>query len=57
MRLNRKFYCGTIKHPPAAPDFNIDIYSCSDEAMDKVIEARRAEFIDEWFKYEKGFYD
>ena len=55
--MNRKLYYGTIKHPPAAPDFNIDIYSCSDEAMDKVIEARRAEFIDEWFKYEKGFYD
>lgn len=55
--MNRNFYYGTIKHQPAEPDYYLDIYSCSDEAMDRVIESRRTEFIDEWFKYESQFYN
>lgn len=55
--MNMKYYRGTTKHQPAEPDYYLDVYSCSDEEMDRVIEARRAEFIDEWFKYEASFYN
>lgn len=55
--MNRSFYYGTTKHQPAEPDYYLDIYSCSDAAIDRLIEAKRIEFIDEWFKYESQFYD
>lgn len=55
--MNKSFYYGTAKHKPAEPDYYLDIYNCSDAAIDRVIEARRTEFIDEWFKYENQFYN
>lgn len=54
--MNYNLYRGTTKHKAAEPDYYIDIYTCSDEALDRIIEARREAFREEWFKYEKGFY-
>lgn len=55
--MNKSFYYGTTKRKPAEPDYYLDIYNCLDAAIDRVIEARRTEFIDEWFKYENQFYN
>ncbi len=55
--MTGSFYYGTTKHKPAEPDYYLDIYSCTDAAIDRVIEARRAEFIDEWYEYESRFFD
>ena len=55
--MNMKYYRGTMRHQPADADYYIDVYDCSDDDIDRLIEARRNEFRDEWFKYEESFYN
>lgn len=54
--MNFKLYLGTTKHQPSEPDYYIDVYSCSDEALERIIEFRREAFRKEWFDYENSFY-
>lgn len=56
MRMNLNFYRGTTVSKPAEPDYYLDVIICSDEALDKVIEARREAFREEWAEYESKFY-
>lgn len=54
--MNLNFYRGTTVSKPAEPDYYLDVIICSDEALDKVIEARREAFREEWAEYESKFY-